>query len=175
MPDRAFWRLFAPDLVDLVTRDYSIGTRENVVHIDGTTAGVSICFDIADDQLITDVIRAGAQLMLAQTNNADFGRTDESVHQLAIARMRALEAPRSVVNISTVGTSAVIHPDGSLSAELPSWVPGAMVAKVPLSDTVTPAVVVGRQIDRFVAGLGLSGLVVVSLSRIRQSRSPRRR
>ena len=175
MPDRAFWRPFAPELVDLVTRDYSIGTRENVFDIDGTTAGVSICFDIADDQLITEMIEAGAQLILAQTNNADFGWTDESVQQLAIARMRALETARSVVNISTVGTSAIVHADGTVSDELPTWVPGAMVADVPLSSTITPAVAMGRQIEWFVAGLGLAGLVVAVVSRIRQSPSPRRR
>lgn len=172
MPDRAFWRPFAPELVDLVTRDYSIGTRENVFSIDGTTAGVSICFDIADDQLISEMIDAGAQLILAQTNNADFGRTDESIQQLAIARMRALETARSVVNISTVGTSAIVHPDGSLSTELPTWAPGAMVAEVPLSDTVTPAVAMGRQIEWFVSGLGVAGVIVLLVARIRQSRSP---
>ncbi|KQM83632.1 acyltransferase [Agromyces sp. Leaf222] len=165
MPDRAFWRPFAPELIDLVTRDYSIGTRENVFDIGGVAAGVSICFDIADDRLITEMIQAGAQVILAQTNNADFGRTDESVQQLAIARMRALETARSVINISTVGTSAIIAPDGSLKSELPTWVPGAIVTEVPLSDTVTPAVIAGRQIEWFVSGLGLAGLMVALASR----------
>ncbi|MGI9824416.1 apolipoprotein N-acyltransferase [Agromyces sp. Marseille-Q5079] len=161
MPDRSFWRPFAPELVDLVTRDYSIGTRENVFALGEVLAGVSICFDIADDQLVTEMIKAGAQLILAQTNNADFGRTDESVQQLAIARMRALETARSVVNISTVGTSAIVHPDGSVNDQLSTWMPGSIVADVPLSTTMTPAIVIGRQIEWFVAGLGLSALVLV--------------
>ena len=48
-----------------------------------------------------------------QTNNADFRDTDENLQQLAFARMRAIETGRSVVNLSTVGTSQVIAPDGT--------------------------------------------------------------
>ena len=43
---------------------------------------------------MTDMVRQGAQIVFAQTNNADFGRTDESVQQLAIARIRAIELAR---------------------------------------------------------------------------------
>ena len=57
-------------------------------------AGIAICFDIVDDELMTGMVDEGAQLVLAQTNNADFGRTDESVQQLAIARIRAFERAR---------------------------------------------------------------------------------
>src|SRR3712207_7837921 len=40
--------------------------------------------------------------------------TDESVQQLAMSRLRAVETGRAVVHISTVGVSALISPDGSL-------------------------------------------------------------
>jgi len=172
MPDRAFWRPFAPDLIDLISRDYAIGTRDNVFDLDGIKAGIAICFDIADDQLVQEMITGNAQIILAQTNNADFGRTDESVQQLAIARLRAIEAGRTVVNISTVGTSAIITPDGETLDRLPTWTPGAMVATVPLSDTVTPAMIGGRALEWFVSGLGLAGLLLclVNALRTRQSR-----
>jgi apolipoprotein N-acyltransferase len=158
MPDRAFWRPFAPDLIDLVSRDYAIGTRDNVFDIEGIVAGIAICFDIADDQLVHEMIDDKAEIILAQTNNADFGRTDESVQQLAIARLRAIEAGRTVVNISTVGTSAIITPDGATLDSLPTWAPGAMVQTVPLSSTDTPAMAAGRPLEWFVSGLGLAGL-----------------
>jgi apolipoprotein N-acyltransferase len=160
MPDREFWRPFAPDLIDLVSRDYEIGTRDNVFDIDGIVAGIAICFDIADDQLVLEMIDDKAEIILAQTNNADFGRTDESVQQLAIARLRAIEAGRTVVNISTVGTSAIITPDGATLDSLPTWEPGSMVQTVPLSDTITPAMTVGRVLEWFVSGLGLAGVLL---------------
>jgi apolipoprotein N-acyltransferase len=160
MPDRAFWRPFAPELIDLIARDYGIGTRDNIFDINGVLAGIAICFDIADDQLVHEMIDGGAQIILAQTNNADFGHTDESVQQLAIARLRAIETGRTVVNISTVGSSAIITPDGQTLDSLPTFTAGAMVQTVPLSDTVTPAMVVGRGFEWLVSGLGLAGLAL---------------
>ncbi|MFC6355619.1 apolipoprotein N-acyltransferase [Luethyella okanaganae] len=172
MPDRAFWRPFAPSLIDLISRDYTSGTQNNVFDIDGVIAGVAICFDIADDQLIKEMISNDAEIILAQTNNADFGRadnqTDESVQQLAIARMRAIEAGRTVVNISTVGTSAIVAPDGSTIDSLPTFTSGAMVQTVPLSNTVTPAIAVGRGIEWLVSGVGLAGLLLAYLTAARR-------
>ena len=160
LPDRQFWYPFAPSLFDLVPRDYSIGTRPNVFDINHVLAGVAICFDIVDDGLIHQMIDGGAQVILAPTNNADFGHTDESVQQLAIARLRAIETSRSVVNISTVGTSAIIAPDGGTIAELRTWTPGSMVEEVPLSDAITPAMLFGRQLEWVLTGLSFAALVV---------------
>ncbi|TFD26006.1 apolipoprotein N-acyltransferase [Cryobacterium lyxosi] len=164
MPDRAFWRPFAPDLIDLIGRDYGIGTRDNIFDINGVLAGIAICFDIADDQLVHEMIDDGARVILAQTNNADFGHTDESVQQLAIARLRAMETSRTVVNISTVGSSAIITPDGATLDSLPTFTSGAMVQTVPLSDTITPAIVAGRGFEWLVSGLGLAGLALCARS-----------
>jgi apolipoprotein N-acyltransferase len=178
VPDRWFWRQFAPDLIDLIGREYTPGTTDAVLDVgsaktDGRSvlAGIAICFDIVDDQLMTEMVEQGAQLVLGQTNNADFGRTDESVQQLAIARIRAIETARTVVNISTVGTSAIIYPDGSMHDRLPWYEPGVMVDDVPLSTTMTPAVVGGRQVEWFVSFGALAALGLAAL----QSRRPRTR
>ncbi|TQL48109.1 apolipoprotein N-acyltransferase [Homoserinimonas aerilata] len=160
LPDREFWYPLAPALFDLVPRDYTLGTRPNVFDIDGLLAGIAICFDIVDDGLLHEMIDGGAQIILAPTNNADFGPTDESVQQLAIARLRALEYGRTVVNTSTVGTSAIIAPDGGTIAELPTFEPGAMVEDVPLSDTVTPAAVIGRGVEWGLSAFGLGALLL---------------
>jgi apolipoprotein N-acyltransferase len=116
------------------------------------------------------MVRQGADVVLAQTNNADFGRTDESVQQLAIARIRAEELGRSVVNISTVGTSAVIAPDGSVSHQLPVYTPGVIVDDVPLATGTTPAVVGGRQFEWLVCGIGIGALLASGTLRIGRRR-----
>ncbi len=182
VPDRSFWRMFAPDLVDLIEREYTPGTTDEVMDL-GTAkssgirnviAGVAICFDIVDDQLMTDMVNEGADVVLAPTNNADFGPTDESVQQLAIARIRAEELGRSVVNISTVGTSAVIYPDGSVHHRLPSYTPGVIVDDVPLATGKTPAVVGGRQFEWLVCGVGIGAMLAAGTLRSgarRRSRS----
>jgi apolipoprotein N-acyltransferase len=163
LPDRQFWYPLAPDLFDLVPRDYSFGERPNVFDIklangDRLLAGLAICFDIVDDALVNQMVDGGAEVILAPTNNADFGRSQESVQQLAIARLRAIEYGRSVVNTSTVGTSAIIAPDGSTIVELETFTPGVMLEDVPLSETVTPASVIGRWVEWLVGFLGLGGL-----------------
>jgi apolipoprotein N-acyltransferase len=176
LPDRDFWYPLAPDLFDLIPRDYSFGERPNVLDIplrDGTSlaAGIAICFDIVDDELLHEMVDGGAEIILAPTNNADFGQSSESVQQLAIARLRAIEYGRSVVNISTVGTSAIIAPDGSTISQLPTFEPGAMVETVPLSTTITPAAVLGRGIEWAVSGIGLLTLALSGVLVARRGRS----
>jgi apolipoprotein N-acyltransferase len=163
MPNREFFRALQPDLVDLVSRDYGHGTRPNVVDVAGVRAGIAICFDISDDQQAYEMIADGANIVLAQTNNADFGRTDESVQQLAIARLRAIETGRSVVNISTVGTSAIIGPDGVTINQLKTFTADAMLNDVPLSSTLTPAMAFGRTIEVTIGAIGLTGLLLALL------------
>jgi apolipoprotein N-acyltransferase len=160
VPDRAFWRALAPSLIDLIGRDYTPGTTSTVFDVNGVIAGIDICFDITDDGVMRDSIRAGAQILIAQTNNADFGHTDESVQQLAIARIRAMELGRTLVNDSTVGTTAIVLPNGSTVSELPTYKPGYLVATVPLSTTITPATAWGQPIELLLELVGLGALVV---------------
>lgn len=164
LPDRAFWYPFAPTLFDMVPRDYSFGTRSNVFDINGILAGVAICFDIVDDGLIDQMVNGGAAVILAPTNNADFGHSNESEQQVAIARLRAIETGRSVVNTSTVGVSAIFGPTGNIINQLPTFTAGAMVNTVPLSTVVTPAVLIGRPIEWIVGGFGLAALVAAILA-----------
>lgn len=163
VPDRAFWRPFAPSLVDLIARDYTIGTRSNVLDVGQIRAGISICFDIVDDALTTRMVDDGAQVILAQTNNADFGRTDENTQQLAIARLRAIESSRPLVNISTVGSSAVIAADGSTVQSIPAYQPGVLLTTVKLGTGTTPAIAAGAALEGFVSLLGLAVLVLARI------------
>jgi apolipoprotein N-acyltransferase len=163
VPDREIWEPFAPDLIGLIQREYTPGTRDGVIDVNGVITGISICFDIVDDAVIRDSVDRGAQVLLAQTNNADFGRTDENQQQLAITRLRAIETSRSVVNISTVGQSAILGPSGGTLATIPAYEPGALVEDVPLSRGLTPAVVAGGQVEGLIAGWGLGALAVAGL------------
>ena len=174
VPDRSFWRPFAPDLIDLIARDYTPGTRPEAMPIGDFVAGISICFDIVDDQLITNMMRDGAQVIVAQTNNADFGDTDENAQQLAITRLRALETARPVVSVSTVASSRVIDADGQIVAGVTDFTAGTMVHTVDLGTGTTPAVVASRAVELFVSFLGLAALVLARVM-IGGRRSRRRR
>jgi apolipoprotein N-acyltransferase len=174
VPDRAVWRQFAPELIDLIQREYTPGTTDAVMDVGSgghpVLASFAICFDIVDDALMREGVEEGGQLVLAQTNNADFGQTDESVQQLAIARIRAIELGRAVVNISTVGTSAVIMPDGEIVDQLPRYTADVMVVDVPLSTTTTPATVIGAGVEWGVAAIALGALIGAALGGRRRRR-----
>jgi apolipoprotein N-acyltransferase len=70
-----------------------------------------------------------------------------------------MELGRSVVNASTVGTSAIISPSGKTLTQLKTYVPATMVLAVPLSSTVTPATWLGGPLEQFVSVLGLGGMI----------------
>ena len=173
VPDRAFFEPFAPDLIGLIQREYTPGVTQPFFDLDGVGVGLAICFDVIYDDVIWDGARDGAQIYMFQTNNADFRGTDENLQQLAFARMRAIETGRSVVNLSTVGTSQVITSDGTTIDGLPADVAGHMLTDVPLRTGLTPAVVAGEGI-KMVIGWG-SLLAVVALGIIVALRARRQR
>ncbi|MEY2695535.1 MAG: apolipoprotein N-acyltransferase, partial [Actinomycetota bacterium] len=166
VPDRPFWRSLAPELIDLVPRGYSFGTRDGIFATDKFVVGSLICFEIAADDIPRGLAREGAQLILSQTNNADFGYSDETFQQAAIARLRAIETGRAVVNISTVGLSAIYLPDGSVLDELTWYTADAMIQNLPLIHGSTPATSFGLWFDA-VNALLAAGFVGLGLRRKR--------
>lgn len=169
VPDRSFWRPFAPALIDLIQRDYTPGTTDPTFSVAGVSVGVTICFDIVDDALLSEAAALGAQLIVASSNNADFGRTDEAEQQLAIARARAIELGRTVVNVSTVGVTAVISPDGRIEDRLTPFVAGRLIADVSLRAGQTPAAGFGQSLAWSLSILSLLVLLLGGASRLRRS------
>jgi apolipoprotein N-acyltransferase len=164
VPDRWLWRSFAPDLIDLIQRGYTPGTTSPEFDVNGVGVGLAICFDVIYDDVIWEGAQDGAEVYMFQTNNADFRGTNENLQQLAFARMRAIETGRSVVNLSTVGTSQVIAPDGTTIEGLPADTAGHMLTDVPLRTGLTPAVVVGAGIKALLAWGSLAALAAMGIT-----------
>ncbi|MBT2485886.1 MULTISPECIES: apolipoprotein N-acyltransferase [unclassified Microbacterium] len=160
VPDRAFYGALAPDLIGLIQREYSPGSNPPIVEIGDVKVGLAICFDVIYDDVLTEALQGGAQVLVFQTNNADFRGTDENLQQLGFARMRAIETGRNVVNISTVGTSQIIRPDGSTVTSLDADEAGAMLEDVELRTGLTAGVVLGPWIQQLLFWGGLGALVV---------------
>lgn len=146
MPHRSFYHALVPDLVDMVQLEYEEGTTPSVLPVADMLAGIAICFDIIFDDMAVSMTQDGASIVFAQTNNADFGFTDQSEQQTLIAKLRAVEMGRSLVNISTVATSEMILPTGETVAEIKQWQPGWMSAELPLVSGETPALRYGAYI-----------------------------
>jgi apolipoprotein N-acyltransferase len=159
IPSRGFYRALSSK-VDLVRQDFVAGDRVGTLDLGPARVGVAICFEVAYDDLVRDTVRDGADLLVVQTNNATFGRTDEAVQQLAMSRLRAIEHGRAVAHVSTVGVSALIRPDGTMLATSSLFEPAALEADLPLRTQLTWADRLGAWPEAALTGLGLLGLVL---------------
>jgi apolipoprotein N-acyltransferase len=165
VPNRDFWYSLAPDLVGLISRGYSFGDRDGIFSIPKADLGVLICFEIAIDSVARELVTDGANIILSQTNNADFGYSDETYQQFAFARLRAIETGRAIANVSTVGVSASILPDGSVIDEVPAFEPAAKISTLPLRESLTPAYYSAIPVKFAIAAAALAGLLIAWRSR----------
>lgn len=178
IPYRSFFRLFS-DQVDRVSKDFAAGKAVGVFRVparNGATiaAGPIICFEVAYDGLVRDTVVQGANVLLVQTNNATFGFTDESVQQLAISRIRAIEHGRSIVHVSTVGVSALITPDGTAHQRSTLFTLATLAGDLPLRTDRTVADRVGVWPERL-ASAGLAIMLTLMTARHVLSVKRRRR
>ena len=146
--------------VDLVPRDFARGARTGVLDVGPVRLGDVICFEVAYDGLVRDTVRAGGTMVVVQTNNATFGRSGETVQQLAMGRLRAVEHGRTVLVAATSGISAVIAPDGGIVDRSDVFTRDVLVAAVPTRTGRTLATRVGVLPEVVVALAGLTGLLL---------------
>lgn len=164
VPMRDFARRFS-SAVDLVTHDMLPGTGAGVLDLEvprlerTVRIGDVICFEVAYDDVVRSSIREGGELLVVQTNNANFGYTNESTQQLAMARIRAIETGRATVQISTVGVSAVIAPNGVVREQTGLFTAENIVADLPLRTSLTPAVRAGEIPNWIVCTVAVVGLL----------------
>lgn len=164
IPMRPFLRLLS-DQVDRVTTDMIPGVNPPVVDVPSRLGqgayrmGTIICFEVAYDEIIRDAVLKGAQVLVIPTNNASFGFTAESTQQLAMSRMQAITTGRAAVQISTVGVSGVITPDGTVVRDTELFTADEFVAHLPLRSSITPAVAAGYWPGWVVGGLAVALVV----------------
>lgn len=161
VPDREFFYQIAPDLIGMISRGYSFGTRDGIFEVSGVKTGILICFEEAIDEVPRELVEQDARVIIAQTNNADFGKSDESAQQLGIGRLRAIETGRAIVHVSTVGPSAIIGPKGELIDTSEAYVADFVNAEVPLVSGKNLAMSGGWLFDPVSAVLG--GLIALVL------------
>ena len=99
--------------VDLVRNDMLPGTEPGVVPLASQRLGRTvvvgdvICFEVAYDPLVRESVRQGAEVLVVQTNNANFGYSAESTQQLAMSRVRAPPASARVVAASSMSAASL--------------------------------------------------------------------
>jgi apolipoprotein N-acyltransferase len=158
IPLRNIAKMVSSD-VNLVTQDMVGGKGDGLLTGGPFPLGDVICFEVAYDSLVRSSVRAGAQMLVVQTNNATFGHTAETYQQLAMSRLRAVETGRTVAQVATTGISAVVGPDGAVQAQSGAlFTPAIVVSRITLRTGTTLAVRLGA-----VPELVLAAMAVVAL------------
>ena len=125
IPARSFFSRLAD--VSAVPRDAVAGTGPGVVDTPAGRFGVLISYEVFFQDRSRDAVRAGGRLLLVPTNASSYRDAQVPAQQLAVARLRALETGRWVVQAAPTGYSAVVDHHGHVLAR--SGLGGAAVLR----------------------------------------------
>ena len=158
--------------LDQIPSDMIRGDRPGVLRVGPATAGVLMCFEVAYDGLLRDLVDNGADLIVVPTNNATYTGTGQVEQQFAMSRLRAIETGRFLVVASTNGISGIVAPDGHVVEGAPSGQQVVLQHTVSLLTRATPATRMGPWPERALAGVALLSLLVgLGARRRRRDRS----
>ncbi len=111
--------------------------RQPPLDVAGRRVAVNICYEDAfGEEIIAALPQAG--ILANLSNTAWFGRSLAQPQHLQIARLRALESGRPMLRATNTGMTAVITPDGSVTAQLPPFTQGVLRAEVTAYRGLTP-------------------------------------
>ncbi len=96
------------------------------------TAGVPICYELLFPDLVRRFVRDGAEILLAITNDAWYGRTGAPYQFLAITALRSAENRLWTARAANTGVSAIIDAGGRVRARTRIFERGLLVEDVPL-------------------------------------------
>lgn len=150
----------------LLRTDFVAGTVPGVLDLNGTKVGDVICFEVAYDEVVRDVVQSGAELIAVQTNNATFDES-EAAQQLAMVRLRAVEHGRDALMASTVGISAFVEADGSLYQPTQFNTAAVIVRELHSGASTTLATRLGMWPEVFLTALAVSALILTATRRRR--------
>lgn len=169
LPWRPFFRLFS-SYADMAG-NFRPGSGPAVAQVPTQSGdlpvGVATCWEIAFDRAANAAVDDGARILYVPTNNATFGRTEMTYQQLAMSRFRAVEHGRAVVVPATSGASAIVEPDGTVTAESEIFTPAILTARLPLQDQKTLASRLGEWPQTVMIVIAAGGLLVVLARRTR--------
>jgi apolipoprotein N-acyltransferase len=156
------------DRLGQIPKDMYRGKTDGVLQVGPVKLGDVICFEVAYDGLVRNVIDDGAQMLVVQTNNATYTGTGQLEQQFAISRYRAIETGRTVVVAATNGISGIIAPDGSVIVQTDQRTRAVLDEQVALADGITWGVRLGFWVEALIS---LAALVLLARTYLGRRRS----
>lgn len=153
----------------LLRTDFVRGDVPGVLQVGPARVGNVICFEVAYDEVVRDVVTHGAQLITVQTNNATFDEA-EATQQLAMVRLRAVEHGRDSLMASTVGISGFVTSDGEVHDATTFNTPAELVRELHIGASTTLATRLGAWPEIALTALAVIALVIAFAERVSRRR-----
>ena len=135
IPQGFHWALA---ILHIPLQDFSRGADvQPPLQADGVSFGVAICYEDIFGSEMTTFLPA-ARAFVNVSNMAWFGDSLAPEQQLQESQMRALENGRWMVRSTNTGVTAAIGPDGRVTARLPTFTRGTLVATIEPREGMTP-------------------------------------
>ncbi len=95
------------------------GSRVRVAKTPEGTIGVFICYEAIFPQLVTQFVRAGAQVLVNISDDGWYGNSSAGDEHFWMARFRAIENHRYLLRDTNDGITAIVDPYGRVVQRIP--------------------------------------------------------
>ncbi len=99
--------------------DYARGTERKVFDVNGTRAGIFICYESIFPNEVREFTANGAQVLINISDDLWYGETSAPAQHLQMSRMRAMENQRWMLLATNNGTTSAIDPFGRVVESAP--------------------------------------------------------
>jgi apolipoprotein N-acyltransferase len=143
--------------------EFKAGTDARVLTWDeGPRLGVMLCYEDMIPGAARSLVHESANVLVSLINGSAFTAPLTLAQHRLLSQLRAVECRRSLVRCAATGETCVISPTGEVMGSLPLHARDALIADVPLLETITLASRVG---PAFPLACGAAAAALAFLSR----------
>jgi len=118
--------------------DFRSATDPGLLSARGVRYGSLVCYEAIFPEQARARVDRGAEVLVNVTNDAWYGHTPAAWQHLQSARMRAVETGRFLLRAANTGVSAIIAPDGRMTATVPWFTENIVYGEFRTSSRRTP-------------------------------------